>query len=234
MATSILAKLIELAYDQSQADLPPYEIENRLIDSLLGKSLEFSVDENQIAEISFHGIGRGSERPSTVVSLQVQGVDFEQSTDRLTLDFRYIFYNLFGHDYLFSNVEFLVTSPTVQKLGEDNILIEFVLYGETVYQVNRSLETFAKLIKTHQSELHQTAIRIYEDHSQEYQSGNYEIRLEEPISSNVPAGKPLHYIRESASDEYYIEEYIEYIDDPEDSNRELIDNRNTFASRELE
>jgi hypothetical protein len=91
MPTQLIAKLIELAYDETQSDLADHEVEDRLLDNLLGKDLDFTTEQGEQATISFHSLGRGEESPSTVVTLQVKGVEFSQDAERLTLDLRYIF-----------------------------------------------------------------------------------------------------------------------------------------------
>jgi hypothetical protein len=233
MSTNLIAKLIELAYNETQVELADHGVEDRLLDNLLGKSLNFTTEQGTQATVLFHSIGRGVDSPSTVVTLQVEGVEFEQDADRLTLDLRYVFYQEYGYSFLFSNssTKFLVVSPFVQKLGPTNILIEFAIYGDTVHHVNRCLSIFADVIQSHQSERHQSAIEWY-DHEAEW-DGEPEITLEEPIRETASIDDPLEHISATASDESYVEDYIRYLDDIDDETRELVDNRNTYAQSEL-
>ncbi|GAB3310953.1 hypothetical protein [Haloplanus salinarum] len=234
MPTQLIAKLIELAYNETQSDLAHHEIEDRLLDNLLGKNLDFTTEQGEQATILFHSIGRGKESPSTVVTLQVEGIEFNQDAERLTLDLRYIFYQEYGYNFLFSgtSTKFLITSPFVQRLGPANILIEFAIYGNTVNQVNRCLSILAEVIRVHQATRHQTAIEWYDDHENKWE-GDPEITLEEPIRETVSIDDPIEYIYESSNDESYIEDYIRYVDNPRGEIRNLIDNRNTYARSEL-
>lgn len=232
MPSQLLAKLIEIAHNAVQADLKSHEVEDRLVDNLLGKSLDFTTEEDQKGTISFHSIGRGSKNPSSIITLQVEGIEFDQESSRLTRDLRYIYYDTHGHTYYFgSPMEFLVTSPIVQKLGPSNILIEFVIYGDTIHQVNRGLSVFAEVIKKHQSKLHQTAIEQYENGKIELE-GDSCVSIEEPLSNEITQNSPLKYIRAIADDEVYIKEYAKYLD--ENSFRDMLNNRNTFAESKLE
>lgn len=230
----IIGKIIELAYNEIQSDLAEHEIEDRLLKSLLGKSLNFTTKNGNEGTVSFHSIGQGKKIPSTIVTLQVEGIEFEQSAERLTLDLRYIFYQEYGYNFLFggSSTKFLTKSPILQKLGPDNFLIEFAIYGNTVSQVNRCLSIFADLIRDHQASRHQTAIEWYDGQKTEWE-GDPEITLDEPIREIASFDDPIETIYATTSDESYIEDYIRYIDDPNGEIRELIDNRNTHAQSDL-
>lgn len=234
MPTQLIAKLIELAYNETQSDLAEHEIEDRLLDHLLGKELNFTTEGGTQASVLFHSIGRGTENPSTVVTLQVEGIEFIQDAERLTLDLRYIFYQEYGYNFLFSGptTKYLITSPFVQRLGPSNILMEFVVYGDTVNQVNRSLSIFADVIRLHQGDRHQAAIEWYDNRKTEW-DGDSEITLEEPVRETVSIDDPIEHVYATSNDEAYIEDYIQYIDNPHGETRELIDNRNTYAKSEL-
>jgi hypothetical protein len=234
MPTQLLAKLIDVAYNEVQPDISQYEIENQLLDNLLGKSLSFSTKKGTRATIRFHNIGNGKNTPSTTVTLQVKGVEFIQEPERLTLDLRYIFYKEYGHDFLFrqDSIKFLVQSPFIQKLGPENVLIKCAVYGNTVGHINRSLSIFADLIRLHQDQRHQTAIDWYDNRKEDW-DGDQEIELEKPIKEVDPIDKPIEALSEFISEEAYIEEYIQYIDNPYGDTRELIDNRNTYAQSQL-
>jgi hypothetical protein len=234
MPTQLVAKLIELAYNETQSDLADHGIEDRLLHNLLGKDLDFITEQGEQGTILFHSIGRGENSPSTVVTLQVKGVEFNQDAERLTLDLRYIFYQEYGYDFLFNgtSTRSLITSPFVQKLGPKNILIEFVVYGNTVSQVNRCLSILTDVIRVHQAARHQTAIERYNDGKDEWE-GDPEISLEEPLRETVSIDHPIEYMFASSDDESYIEDYIRYVDNPHGELRDLIDNRNTHAQSDF-
>ena len=214
------------------------KIESQLLDNLLGKCLNFSTKKGEEATIEFHNIGQGERDPSTTVALQVKGVEFSQEPDRLSLDLRYIFYKQYGYDFLLGpeKINFFIESPFVRKIGPDNILIKFAVYGNTVGHINRSLSIFADLIRLHQADLHQTAIDWY-DNRKEGWGSNQEIELEKPIENpthHAPQKDTmLESMYEKASEEAYIEKYIQYIHNPHGDTRELIDKRNTHARSEL-
>lgn len=234
MPTRVLAKLLELTYKEMKADVPEHEIEDRLLDNLLGKSLQFTTEQGQQGCIQFHSIGRGKRSPSTVISLQISGVNFEQGNLRLSLDLRYIYYKEFGHRFMFhgSPSKFLVTSPAVQKLGPNNVLVEFVVYGNTVHQVNRSLEIFAEVVRCHQDQLHQTAI----EHCDQYDSTSGDkscVSFKQSLSGDSLARDSIDLIEKVYSDESYIEEYIGYVNNPKGELRRVMDQRNTYADSEL-
>ncbi|WP_144050391.1 hypothetical protein [Halorubrum persicum] len=139
-----------------------HQKEDRLVDNLLGKSLSFTTEDGDKGTIEFHSIGAGGRNPSSVVTLQIKGIDFDQDHNRLTRDLRYIYYKTHGYPFFFGTpTKFLVTLPLVQKLGDSNILLEFAIYGDTIHRVNRCLAVFAEVIKKHQGKLHQTAIKKY-------------------------------------------------------------------------
>ena len=238
MPTELLAKLIDITYQQVQPDISQHEIENQLLDNLLGKSLNFSTKEGEQATIEFHNIGQGERQPSTTITLQVKGVKFSQEPDRLSLDLRYIFYKQYGYEFLLGSekINFLIESPFARKLGPDNILIKFAVYGNTVGHINRSLSIFADLIRLHQADLHQTAIDWCDNRKEEW-DGNQEVELEKPIETpNHRAPQEdimLEAMYEKASEESYINEYIQYIHNPHGDTRKLIDKRNTHARTEL-
>jgi len=234
MPTQLISKLTELAYNEIQSDLSGHEIEGRLVDNLLGKSLNFTTEQGTEASVKFHSIGRGKKSPSTVVTLKVNGIEFEQDEQRLSLDLRYVFYREYGHDFLFTGTptKFLVTSPFVQELGPSNFLIEFVIYGNTINHVNRCLSVFADVLKSHQGEVHQTAIEWYDDREDEWEE-NSGVSLEELISETDPTEDPIEYIYTKSDESSYIEEYIEYIDNSGGEARQTIDSRNTYAESEL-
>ena len=234
MPTQLIAKLIELAHNEFQSDLEEHEIENRLVSNLLDRELDFTTEKGEQGTISFHSIGRGKNRPSTVVTLQAKGIEFEQDEQRLSLDLRYVFYEEYGHDFLINNnlTKFLITSPFVQKLGPSNYLIDFVMYGETIYRVNRCLSVFAGVIQAHQSSIHQTAIDWYDNRKSDWDD-DPEISLEKPIRGGDPTEEPLEYLYGRSRDETYIGKYIKYIDNADGEMRELIDNRNTYAESEI-
>lgn len=226
--TPLIPKLIELAYNEAGPDLTEHEIEERLLDYLLGKELKFSTEKNDSAIIRFHSLGRSTDG-GTVVTLEVEGIEFEQEAERLTLDLRYIYYKQYGHQFCFGNpTKFLTSSPFVQSFSPQRILIEFAVYGETVHHVNRSLPIFADIIKLHQGERHQTAIDWHENQKDELDNESG-VNLEEPIQSSKSADEPIEYLYARSDDESYIEEYINYIDNPRGNIRNIIDNRNTFA-----
>lgn len=232
MATQLFAKLLELAYNEVKSDLDSHEKVDRLIDALLGKNLTFKTDEGEDGEIVVHNIGQGKKKPSTLVTLQIKGIKFYQDPQRLTLDLRYIYYQEYGHAFCFGTpVKFLLTSPMVRKLGPSNILIEFVLYGDTVSQVNRCLSIFADVVRMHQTDPHQTAIDKY-DNEGSWESSP-DIELSEPLREIDPLENPLEHVSQRVNDEVYIKEYIQYIDNPEGEMRRLIDNRNTFAESKM-
>lgn len=234
MSAQLTAKLMELAYNaynKTQSDLADHEIENRLLDTLLGKDLNFTTKQGTQATVTFHSIGRGKEYPSTVVTLQVEGIEFEQDAERLTLDFRYVFYQEYGRK-LALETSFLISSPFIQKLGPTNILIEFAIYGNTVNQINRCLSTFADVIRRHQGDRHQTAIDWYDNHKDEWKS-DLEINLKKPVREPGSISDPIEQIYATHSDESYIEEYIRYIDDPDSETRKTIDEKNTYAQSKL-
>jgi hypothetical protein len=124
--------------------------------------------------------------------------------------------------------EFLITSPVVQKLGPENILVKFAIYGETPYQVNRCLEVFAEVVRKHQGELHQAAVSKFED--SDFENGEREVSLDGAISSSLSTDGPIKYIQASVNDERYINDYIAYLSVPSGETRRVIDNQNTFAS----
>ena len=232
MPSPLFAKLIEITYKAVQADLKDHEIEDRLVDSLLGKSLNFTTEGDSKGTVSFHSIGKGSKNPSSIITLQVEGIEFEQKSTRVTEDLRYIYYNTHGYTFFFgSPTEFLVTSPFVRKLGPSNILIEFVIYGNTIHQVNRCLTIFAEVIKKYQGELHQTAIEQYENGEIELDDDS-SVSLEEPLSEEISQDNPMEFVRTRVDDEVYIKEYAKYLDD--DGFRDMLNNRNTFAESKLE
>lgn len=232
MASQIIAKLIELAYNGVQSDLADHEIEDRLIDELVGKSLDFTTEQGDKGTILFHSIGQGKHQPSTVVCLQVTGIEFQQEPKRLSRDMSYIFYKAFGEEFLHNGTKFLITTPAVQKLGPSNILIEFVMFGNTIHQINRCLAIFAEVIRKHQSELHLSAINMY-DHTGSDSGDGLDVSLEEPIDHSVSQDTPMEYLSAVSSEEVYIEEYIRYIDGEDREFRGMIDNRNTFAESEF-
>lgn len=234
MPTQLIAKLIELAYNEAQSELADHEIEDRLLDNLLGKNLDFTTEQGTHGTVQFHSIGQGEKLPSTVVTLQIEGIEFAQDAERLTLDLRYIFYQEYGYGFIFRgpSTKFLITSPFVQKLGPENILVEFTVYGNTVSKVNRCLSIFADVIRTHQETRHQTAIEWYDDRKSEWED-DPEISLQKPIRETISIEDPIEYIYANSNDESYIEDYIKYIDNPHGEMRELIDNRNTYARSEL-
>lgn len=233
MYSQVLTKLIEITFNVVQDDISGHEVEDRLVDNLLGKELEFTTQDGSEGVISFHSIGRGSKVPSSVVTLQVKGIEFDQEPSRLSHDLRYIYYKTHGHSFFVgSPTEFLVTSPFVRKLGPSNILIEFVIYGDTIHQVNRCLAVFAKVIKKHQSSLHQTTIERYKNGNTEFDDDS-DVSLEEPLSNQTPSDDPLEITFTIAGDEVYIEEYTKYLDNY-DEFQTLIDNRNTFAESKLD
>lgn len=232
MASQIIAKLIELAYNVVQSDLADHEIEDRLIGELVGKSLDFTTEQGEEGTILFHSIGQGKHQPSTVVCLQAKGVEFQQEPGRLSHDMSYIFYKAFGEEFLHNGTKFLITTPAVQTLGPSNILIEFVMFGNTIHQINRCLAIFAEVIRKHQSELHQTAIDMYDQAGNEWDDSP-DISLEDPIDNSITQETPMEYLSTISSEEVYIEEYIKYIDGEDKEFREMIDNRNTFAESEF-
>lgn len=234
MPTQLIAKFIELGYKEMQSDLPEHEMERRLHDNLLGKRLNFTTEQGTKATIQFHSIGQGKASPSTVVTLQVEGIAFNQDPGRLTLDLRYVFYREYGHKFLFngSGTKFLIASPFVKELGPDNILIEFAAYGNTVDHINRSLSIFADVIRVHQGDRHQKAIEWYNDREKEWEE-DPDITLEKPIEDTASFDDPIEHIYATSNDESYIEEYIQYVDDPHGEARKIIDNRNTYAESEL-
>lgn len=231
MATQLIAKLIDITYNSLKPDLSGYELEDRLIKQLLGRKLTFTTEQGEEGQITFQNLGKGTESPSTVVTLQVEGIELNQDEQRLTLDMRYVFYQQYGHEMLFSGstTKFLRTSPFVQKLGPENILIEFVMHGDTIYWVNRCLPIFADVVQYHQSELHQTAIDWY-DNRRETEGDSVEVSLDEPVKREVSLDDPLEFISKVADDESYIEKYVKYIDEPYGETRTMIDSRNTHAS----
>lgn len=231
MPTQLLAKLLEITYNEVQTDLKEHEKEDRLVDNLLGKSLSFSTKESDNGMIEFHSIGAGKREPSSVVTLQVRGTEFDQDSTRLTRDLRYIYYKTHGYAFFSGTpTNFLVTPPLVKKLGSSNILIEFVIYGDSIYRVNRCLAIFAKVIKKHQGDLHQTAIEQY-DNDEVDADGDSNISLEEPISEEISEDNFIEYTLTATDDEVYIKEYAKYLDD--ESFREIIDDRSTFAESKL-
>lgn len=238
MPTQLLAKLIDITYKQVQPDVSQHEIESQLLDNLLGKSLNFSTKKGTQATIEFHNIGQGERHPSTTVALQVKGVEFSQEPDRLSLDLRYIFYKQYANDFHLGSekINFLIQSPFVRKLGPENILIKFAVYGNTVGHINRSLSIFADLIRSHQADLHQTAIDWYDNRKEEWDS-NLGVELEKPIENpnhHAPQKDDiLEAMYERGREEAYIEEYIDYIHNPHGDAREVIDKRNTYARTEL-
>lgn len=233
MPTQLIAKIIEMAHNELSPELSDHEIEHHLLDNLLGKQLNFTTEEGSQGTVRFHSIGRGEESPSTVVTLQVEGIEFNQEVDRLTLDLRYVFYQKYGYNFFHGiATKFLITSPFVKKLGPDNILIEFLIYGDTVYQVNRCLSIFADVIRMHQGDRHQTAIEWYDERKEEW-GDEYEITLEGPVRDTVSIDNPIELLYATGSDESYIEDYIRYIDNPHGETRESIDNQNTYAKSEI-
>lgn len=230
MSSQLIAKLVEITYSSLKPDLSGYEAENRLIEHLIEKELKFTTRDGE-GQISFQNIGQGTESPSTVVTLQVKGIEFNQDFQRLTLDMRYIFYQQYGHKMLFSGTmtKFLRTSPFVQKLGPENILIEFVMHGDTIYWVNRCLPIFADVVKHHKRELHQTAIDWYDNREAEWED-SVEVSLDAPVGKEVSLDDPIEMMSKTADDRSYIEKYIKYIDEPHGDTRRVIDNRNTHAS----
>jgi hypothetical protein len=88
------------------------------------------------------------------------------------------------------------------------------------------------LIRLHQDQRHQTAIDWYDNRKEDW-DGDQEIELEKPIKEVDPIDKPIEALSEFISEEAYIEEYIQYIDNPYGDTRELIDNRNTYAQSQL-
>lgn len=232
MVTQLFAKLLEVAYNEVKSDLDSHEKVDRLIDALLGKNLTFTTSQGEKGNITIHNIGKGKKTPSTLVTLQVKGINFDQDPQRLTLDLRYIFYQEFGCSFFFGTpVKFLITSPMVRKLGPSNILIEFVLYGDTISQVNRCLSIFANVVRMHQTDPHQTAMDKYDNESG--WDDEPEVELSEPLSKIDPLENPLEHVSQRVDDEVYIKEYIQYIDNPEGDLRRLIDNRNTFAESKI-
>lgn len=117
-------------------------------------------------------------------------------------------------------------------MGSDNILIKFAVYGNAVGHINRSLSIFADLIRSHQAQRHQTAIDWYNNRKEEWVD-DLEIELEAPVEEINPVDKPIEAISEVVSEEVYIKEYIQYVDNPYGDMRELIDNRNTYAQSEI-
>lgn len=233
MVGELIAKLIELAQNEMQSDLAEHEIEDRLLDNLLGKDLNFTTEQGIQANVTFYGIGQGKKNPSTVVTLQVEGIEFEQDADRLTLDLRYVFYQEYGHKFCIGRpIKFLITSPFVQFLGPENILIRFAVWGNTVHKISRCLPIFANVIREHQSTRHQSAVDLYENKKDDW-DGDTEISLEGPIQEPASIEEPIEHIYATSSDENYIEDYIKYIDNTDSETRELIDNRNTFAQSKL-
>ena len=227
MVSEIAAKLIEITADKVQQDLAGHEIEDRLLRHLLGKRLQFTTSQGTEGAISFHSLGRGQKEPTSVVSLQVEGVEFDQQAPRLQLDLRYIYYTEYGLSLSSGkSVKFLVTSPIVQKLGPSNILIEFVMYGNTVHRVNRCLNIFTKVIKQHQSSLHQTAISEYDETTID-PNDDVDISLDRPISAEANPPDYMKILANKTSDEQYIEEYIDYLKGTNDGFRQTVDNRNT-------
>ena len=234
MVSEIAAKLIEITADEVRQDLAGHEIEDRLLNHLLGKRLQFTTAQGTEGAISFHSLGRGQKEATSVVSLQVEGVEFDQQAPRRQLDLRYIYYTEYGHSLFFgTSVKFLVTSPIVQKLGPSNILIEFVIYGNAVHRVNRCLNIFAKVIKQHQSSLHQTAISEYDETAVDT-NDDVDISLDRPISVDANPPDYMGILLNKISDEKYITEYIHYLNDTNDGFRQVVDNRNTYASSKLE
>jgi hypothetical protein len=230
MSTQLIAKLIEITYSSLKPDLSGYEAEDRLREHLIEKELKFTTEDGE-GRVSFQNIGQGTESPSTVVTLQVKGVEFNQDSRRLTLDMRYVFYQQHGYEMLFSGTttKFLRTSPFVQKLGPENILIEFVMHGDTVYWVNRCLPIFADVIRHHKSELHQTAVDWYDNREDEW-GESVEVSLDTPVNEEVSIDDPIEMISKTADDKSYIEKYIKYLGEPYGDTRRVIDNRNTHAS----
>jgi len=234
MVSEIAAKLIEITADEVRPDLAGHEIEDRLLNHLLGKRLQFTTAQGTEGGISFHSLGRGQKDVTSAVSLQVEGIEFDQQAPRLQLDLRYIYYTEYGHPlFLGTPVKFLVTSPIVQKLGPSNILIEFVVYGNTVHRVNRCLNIFAKVIKQHQSDLHQRAISEYNETAIDT-SDDVEISLDGPISGDATPPDYMEISANEISDEHYIKQYIDYLRDTNGGFRQTVDSKNTYASSKLE
>ena len=233
MPSQLLAKLIELAYDETRPNLDEHEKIDRLHEALLGKDLDFTTDQGAQGNISFHNIGQGKRAPSTLITLQSKGIEFTQDTQQLTLDIRYLFYHQYGHQFFFtSSTKFLITLPIIRKLGPRNILIEFLIYGDTFSRVNRCLSIFADIIRLHQADRHQKAIECYNSNEYEWDGGP-KINLSGPIKETDSVNNPFEYMSSKTDDEVYIKEYVKYIRDPEGSIRETFDNRSTFAESQM-
>lgn len=228
MPDKTFATLIDKIHETIQPDLNEHEIEDRLLDRLMGKKLNFSTTAENQAVIKFHNIARGKKSPSTMVTLQVEGVEFDQNPERLTLDLRYVFYQQYKNSGLTD--KFLITSPFVQELGPENILIKFGIYGNTVFQVNRCLSIFADVVKAHQDDRHQTAIAYYNEQGEEWGS-DPDISIDHPITPRDYGVVGILFNK--IQDESYIEDYIRYINDHDGNFRETIDNKNTWAESML-
>lgn len=232
MIPDLFLRIFDYVLKAGQPELEEYQIEDRLIDNLLDKELEFTVEGHGQATIKFHSLGAGKKRPSTVVTTHIEGVEFDRDSQGLTLDFRYIFYKAFGHDFMFGHpVKFLISPPTVRKLGPDSILVECVIYGDTIHQVNRCLEIFAEVVRRHQHELHQTAIEKYKEIGR--WTDSTEFSLNESITIPPSTADSIDVIHAVTRDESYIEEYIKYMSNYGEVRR-TIDNRNTFAISEMD
>jgi hypothetical protein len=230
MESVAIAKLIEASYQGLKSNLDTHEVEDRLINKLLGKELNFTTGQGNKGVIRFQSLGLGKRDPSTAVTLQAEGVEFEQDKRRLTLDLRYVFYQELGHASSVSDsAGFLISSPIAQKLGPSNILIKFIGYGNTIYRTARFLPIFAGVLRKHQAELHQTAIEVCDEKKWE---ADPDIELSAPVSEQSTPDKPWDFMMKRADDISYIREYINYIHNHGEI-REWIDNRNTNAQSKV-